>query len=69
VFSVQFVPICVIVEQQIVIYLLNRTLNAMEGEIHFASRYHENPERSVDSYLHFNSPVGWVFFLIFLLSI
>jgi hypothetical protein len=40
--SVQFVPICVIFEQQIVIYLLNRTLNAMEREIRFVSRYHEN---------------------------
>jgi hypothetical protein len=77
-FSVQFLPICVIVEQQMVIYLLNRTLNAMEREIHFASRYHENSawrdsrilsEAWTDSYLHFNSLVGWVFFLIFLLSI
>lgn len=41
-FSVQFVISCVIVEQQIVIYLLNRTLNAIEREIHYASRYHEN---------------------------
>jgi len=41
-FSVQFILICVIVEQQIIIYLLNRILNAMERAIHFASRYHKN---------------------------
>jgi hypothetical protein len=41
-FSVHFIMICVIVKQQIVIYLLNRTLNSMEREIHFASRCHEN---------------------------
>ena len=41
-FSVQYVLICAIAEQQIIIYLLNRTLTAKEREIQYASRYHRN---------------------------